>query len=115
MAATTKGQITLVNAQGNSRVETFTMTPTDGEYVTFSSTGTTTLKIQPGGESIVGINFNNDGATTVNTAYLFADGQDIRCKFMMALYAIDNAPVPIQLPGAISIRGGRELSISVNA
>jgi len=115
MAASTAGQITLVNSQGNTRTETFTMTPSAAEYVTFSSTGTTTLKTAAGGESIIGFNVNNDGVTTCTQAKIYIDGQDIRNRMLMALYAVDNAPVPTALPSAIRIGGLKEISIQMLA
>ena len=114
MAASTAGQIVLRNSQGNTRTETFTMTPTADQYVTFSSTGTTTLKTANGGESIVGFNVNNDGVTTVTQAKFYVDGQDIRNRMLLALYAVDNAPVPTGI-SPIVIGGLKEVSIQVLA
>jgi len=113
MAASTAGQVVLQGGKGGTRIEQFTMTPADPEYVTFASTGTTTLKTQPGGERIVGINFNNDGVTTVTKAKFYVDGQDIRAQVLMALYATDNAPVPTSM-SPILIGGNKELSIQVS-
>lgn len=114
MAASTAGQLVLAGGKGGTRIEQFTMTPADPEWVTFASTGTSTLKTQGGGETIIGINFNNDGVTTVTKAKLYVDGQDIRAQFLMALYATDNAPVPTTLPNGIAISGNKEISIEVS-
>lgn len=114
MAASTAGQLVLAGGKGGTRIEVFTMTPADPEYVTFASTGTTTLKTQKGGESIIGINVNNDGVTTVDRIKIYVDGQDIRTQLLLALYATDNAPVPTTLPNPIHISSNKEISLEVS-
>lgn len=115
MAASTAGQITLVNAQGNARTEPFTMTPTANQYVTFTSTGDSKIKTLAGGEALIAIVVNNDGVTTVTKAKITIDGQDIRNTILLAPYAIDNAPIPNTLPAPIKFLGGKEIAIQVLA
>lgn len=115
MAATTAGVIVLRGrSSGKTRAEKFTMTPTDGEFVTFSSNNQTHILTLPEGEDIVDMQFNNDGVTTVNMAKLLIDGSDIRNRYLMAFFAADNAPTQ-RVVSPIGIGGGKQLQISVHA
>lgn len=115
MAASTAGMIVLRNRKtGNARSETFTMTPTAGELVTFSSNGQSFVLTAPEGEDIVDIQFNNDGVTTVTQFKFLSDGQDIRNRYLMALFAADNA-MPTRVVNGISFGGNKQLQMQVLA
>jgi len=111
MAASTAGMIVLRNnATGNSRCETFTMTPANDEYATFVANGKTSIQVAPEGESVVDLQVNNDGLTTCSQLLFKADGQDIRNRFLMALFAADST-MPNRLVNPIKFSGGREVQI----
>ena len=111
MAASTAGMIVLRNrGTGNCRSEPFTMTPAAAEYATFSSTGTTQMLTAPEGEEVVDLQFNNDGVTTVTQCLFKSDGADIRNRYLMALFAIDNA-MPTRLVTPIIFDGNKQLQI----
>jgi len=115
MAASTAGAITLRNQKtGKVRIERFTMTPSDGEYVTFTSNNQTYLLIEPEGEDIIDFQVNNDGVTTVNHAKFTVNGSDIKVRPVLAFYAADNAPAQ-RLVAPIGIGGSKQLQISVHA
>lgn len=115
MAATTAGVIVLRSRKsGNTRAETFSMTPTDGEFVTFDSNNQTHVLTLPEGEDVVDLQFNNDGVTTVNTAKFLIDGSDIRNRYLMAFYAADNAPAQ-RVVSPIKISGNKQVQMSVHA
>ena len=111
MAASTAGMLVLRNnASGNTRAETFTMTPSDKQFATFVSTGTTFMLTHPAGESIVDLQFNNDGKTTVTKAKFYSDGADIRNTYLMELFAADSK-VPTRLQAPIIYGGNKQLQI----
>lgn len=110
MAASTAGMIVLRNAQGQSRSETFTMTPANDEYATFAANGKTSIKIMQGGENVVDLQVNNDGVTTCSQLLFKSNGQDVRNRFLMATVATDNA-VPTRLVNPIKFNGGSDLQI----
>lgn len=115
MAASDAGMIVFRNlATGNSRSEAFTMTPTDGEYVTFSSNGQTHVLTAPQGEEIVDIQFNNDGTTTVTQFEIKIDGQDIRNRYLMVLFAADST-ISNRMVSPIRIGGNKQVQIQVHA
>lgn len=115
MAASDAGVIVLRSRKtGNARAEKFTMTPTDGQFVTFDSNNQTHVLTLPEGEDIVDLQFNNDGVTTVNMAKLLIDGGDIRNRYLMAFYAADNAPAQ-RIVTPIKLGGNKQLQISVHA
>jgi len=115
MAASTAGMIVLRNlGNGNSRSEPFTMTPTANQYVTWSSTGNAFILTAPEGEEIVDLQFNNDGVTTVTQAKFLVDGQDIRNRYLMVLFAADST-MPNRLVTPIRIGGNKQLQIQVLA
>ena len=111
MAASTAGMVVLQNLKtGNTRAETFTMTPTANQYGTFSSTGQTHILTAPEGEQIVDIQFNNDGVTTVTQALFKVDGSDIRNRYLMVLFAADST-MPTRVVSPIKIGGNKQLQI----
>lgn len=110
MAASTAGQIVLRNAQGQSRSETFTMTPANDEYATFGSNGKTSISIMQGGEAVVDIQVNNDGVTTCTQVLFKSNGQDVRNRYLMAAFAVDSA-VPTRLVTPIKFNGGSDLQL----
>ena len=111
MVASTAGMVVLRNnGTGNCRTETFTMTPANDQYATFAANGKTGILIAPEGESIVDIQVNADGVTTCSQFLLKVDGQDIRNRFLMALFASDNT-MPTRLVAPIVISGHKELQI----
>jgi hypothetical protein len=115
MAASTAGMIVLRNRKnGMTRSETFTMTPTDGQYVTFSNSGQTHLLTAPEGEDIVDIQFNNDGVTTVTQAQLKVNGQDINNRYLMVLFAADST-MPTRVVSPVAIGGGKQLQMQLHA
>lgn len=115
MAASTAGMIVLRNRKtGMTRSETFTMTPTANQLVTFSSNGQTFFLTSPEGEDIVDIQFNNDGVTTVTQFKFLSDGQDIRNRYLMALFAADNA-MPTRVVSPIAFGGNRQVQMQVLA
>lgn len=115
MAASTAGMIVLRNrGTGNARSESFTMTPAADQYVTFSSTGTTAVLIAPEGEEIVDLQFNNDGLTTVTQCLFKVNGADIRNRYLMALFAVDNA-MPTRLVTPIILNGNGQLQLQMLA
>jgi len=115
MAASTAGMIVLRNRKtGNSRSETFTMTPTANQLVTFSTNGQSFILTAPEGEEVVDIQFNNDGVTTVTQFKFIVDGQDIRNRYLMALFASDNA-MPTRMVTPIVFQGNKQLQIQVLA
>ena len=109
MAASTAGMIVLVGP-GGTRSETFTMTPANDEYATFANNGKTSIKVEPGGESIVDLKFNADGVTTCSQCLFKSNGQDIRNRMLMALFAADNT-MPTRLIAPIKFAGGSEVQI----
>ena len=111
MAASTAGVIVLRNqGTGNCRTEPFTMTPSDKQYATFTSGGTTFITTAPQGEEIVDVQFNNDGVTTVTQAKLYVDGADIRNTLLMVLLAADST-MPTRLVTPIRIGGSKQLQM----
>jgi len=109
MAASTAGMIVLTGPNG-TRSETFTMTPANDEYATFANNGKTSIKIPQGGESIVDIQFNNDGVTTCSQFLFKSNGQDIRNRMLMVLFAAGST-MPTRLVAPIKFRGGSEVQI----
>lgn len=115
MAASTAGMLVLRNNQtGNTRAEAFTMTPAANQYVTFASSGTTFMLTSPEGESIVDLQVNNDGVTTVTQAKFLVDGSDIRNRYLLALFASDNA-MPTRIVSPIIIGGNKQLQLQMLA
>jgi hypothetical protein len=115
MAASTAGMIVLRNAKtGNCRSETFTMTPTANQYVTFSSNGQSFVLTAPEGEDIVDFQVNNDGVTTVTQAKFIIDGQDIRNRYLLVLFAADST-MPTRLVTPIKVGGNKQLQLQVLA
>lgn len=115
MAASTAGMIVLRNlASGNTRAETFTMTPSANQYVTWTSNGKTDILTSPAGEEIVDLQVNNDGLTTVTQGKFIIDGQDIRNRYLLALFAVDNA-MPTRIVSPIKISGNKQLQFQVLA
>jgi hypothetical protein len=111
MAESTAGMIVLRNREtGNTRAESFTMTPTDKEFATFTSTGTTFLLTAPGGEDVVDLQFNNDGETTVTKCKFYSDGADIRNTYLMVLFAADSK-MPNRMVSRIGYGGNKQLQI----
>ena len=115
MAASTAGHIVIQKADGNSMIEPFTMTPTDGQYVTWTSNNQSFILTPAGGNCrIVDLQFNNDGKTTVNQAQFKVDGGDIRNRVLMVLHAADSA-VDTTLKVPIIIGPNKQLQIQVHA
>ena len=115
MAASTAGMIVLRNMKtGNTRAETFTMTPTANQYVTWSNTGNTFMLTAPEGEQIVDFQVNNDGVTTVTQAKFLVDGTDIRNRYLLVLFAADST-MPTRVVSPINIGGNKQLQIQVLA
>ena len=115
MAASTAGMIVLRNIKtGNVRAETFTMTPTANQYVTWSSTGNAFLLTAPEGEDLIDLQFNNDGVTTVTQAKFISDGMDIRNRYLMVLFAADST-MPNRIVSPIKFDGGKQLQLQVLA
>jgi hypothetical protein len=115
MAASTAGMLVLRNlGSGNARSEPFTCTPTANQYVTFSSNGQTHFLTAPEGEEIVDIQFNNDGVTTVTQFKILVDGQDIRNRFLMVLFAADST-MPNRLISPIRFGGNKQIQVQVLA
>ena len=115
MAASTAGMIVMRNSgTGNSRSEAFTCTPSANQYVTFSSNGQTNYLTAPEGEEIVDIQFNNDGVTTVTQFKILVDGQDIRNRFLMVLFAAGST-MPNRLVTPIRCGGGKQIQLQVLA
>jgi len=115
MAASTAGMIVLRNLKtGNTRSETFTMTPSANQYVTFASNGQTHILTAPDGEEIVDLQVNNDGVTTVTAGKFIVDGQDIRNRYLLALFAADNT-MPTRIVSSIKIGGNKQLQFQVLA
>lgn len=109
MAASTAGMVVLTGP-GGTRSEPFTMTPANDEYGTWASNGKTSINIAPGGESIVDIQVNNDGVTTCSQFLFKSNGQDIRNRYLMVLFAAGST-MPTRLVAPIKFRGGSELQI----
>ena len=115
MAASTAGMVVLKNLKtGNTRSETFTMTPTANQYVTWSSTGQTHILTAPEGEAIVDFQVNNDGKTTVTQALFKVDGSDIRNRYLLVLFAADST-MPTRVVSPIGIGGNKQLQLQVLA
>lgn len=115
MAASTAGMLVLKNLRtGNTRSETFTMTPTANQYVTFSSNGQTHILTAPEGEAIVDLQVNNDGVTTVTQGKFLVDGADIRNRYLLVLFAADST-MPTRITSPISIGGNKQLQFQVLA
>jgi hypothetical protein len=114
MAASTAGHIVMMKADGNSMVEPFTMTPTDGQYVTWTNNNQTFILTPAGGCSIVDFQVNNDGKTTVTQGAFKVDGSDIRNRFLLVLQAADSA-VDTTLKVPIKIGGNKQLQLQVHA
>lgn len=115
MVASTTGQLQLRNqATGKLRVVFFTMTPSDGQMVTFGGTGTTFLLTNPEGEDIVDIYFNNDGVTTVNNFKLLMNGVALDINGLMSLFAADSN-ITQRLVVPIGLSGSKQIQMSVHA
>ena len=115
MAASTAGTLVLRNlGSGNARSEPFTCTPSANQYVTFSSNGATNFLTSPEGEEIVDIQFNNDGVTTVTQFKFLVDGQDIRNRYLMVLFAAGST-MPNRLVTPIRLGGGKQIQLQVLA
>jgi len=114
MAASTAGQITLLDPSGQTRIEHFTMTPSDGQKVTFTSTGTTFFLSLPSGERIVDLYFNNDGITTVTNFKIISNGRILPINGLMSLFAADSN-ISQRLVTPITVGGNRQLQLSVHA
>lgn len=112
MAASTAGHMVLRDAKsGKTRVETFTMTPANNQYVTFASNGQTFLVTSPNGEYVVDMLLNGDGATTCSQGKFLVDGQDIRVRVLLA-NLVSVAQVT-RLPSQVGIHGGAQLQFQV--
>jgi len=115
MAASTAGMIVLRNLKtGNTRAETFTMTPAANEYVTWSNTGNAFILTAPEGEEIVDLQVNNDGVTTVTQGKFLVDGTDIRNRYLLVLFAADST-MPTRIVNPIRIGGSKQLQFQVLA
>jgi len=115
MAASTAGMVVLRNRiNGKTRAETFTMTPAANEYVTWSSTGQTHILTAPEGEDIVDLQVNNDGVTTVTQGKFLVDGQDIRNRYLLVLFAADST-MPNRLVSPIPLGANKQLQFQVLA
>jgi len=115
MAASTAGMVVLRNLKtGNTRAETFTMTPTANQYVTWSSTGNAFILTAPEGEEIVDLQVNNDGVTTVTQGKFIVDGADIRNRYLLVLFAADST-MPNRLVSGIKVGGNKQLQFQVLA
>jgi len=115
MAASTAGHIVIQKADGNSMIEPFTMTPSDGQYVTWTNNNQTFILTPSGGDcTIVDLQFNNDGKTTVTQAAFKVDGSDIRNRVLMVLHAADSA-VETALKVPIRIGANKQLQLQVHA
>jgi len=90
------------------------MTPSANQYVTYSSNGQTHFLTAPEGEEVVDIQFNNDGVTTVTQFKILIDGQDIRNRYLMVLFAADSK-MPNRLTTAIRIGGNKQVQVQVLA
>lgn len=101
-------------ATGKIRIENFTMTPTDGQMVVWTGTGTTFLLTQPGNEDILDVYFNNDGVTTVTNFKLLVNGVAININPLMSLFAADSN-ITQRLVAPIGINGNMQLQMSVHA
>jgi len=111
MAASTKGMLQLRNqSNGRIRIESFTMTPANGEKATFSGTGATFLIINPEGEDIVDIYFSADGVTTCSLFKLLVNDVALPINGLMSLFAADSN-ITDRLKEAIGIDGGKQLQI----
>lgn len=111
MAASTAGMLVFRNNKtGNSRVESFTMTPAANEYATFANNGQKFLLTAPEGETLVDMQFNNDGVTTVTQCKFVVDGQDIRNRFLMVLFAADSK-MPNRLVTPLVFSGNKQLQL----
>ena len=112
MAASTAGTMTLRGAQsGRTRVEAFTMTPSNGQFVTFASNGQGFITINAEGEYITDILLNGDGTTTCSQGKFYVDGQDIRVRFLLT-NLISTTPVT-RLSSTIGIHGGAQLQFQM--
>lgn len=112
MAASTAGHIVLKDAAtGRTRIETFTMTPANLQYVTFASNGQTFILTQPNGEFIVDMLLNGDGVTTCSQGKFLVDGQDIRVRLLLA-NLVSVAQIS-RLPSPIGIHGGAQVQFQV--
>jgi len=115
MAASTAGMIVLRNrVNGKVRSEAFTMTPTANQYVTWSSTGQTHILTSPEGDDIIDLQVNNDGVTTVTQGKFLVDGQDIRNRYLLVLFAADST-MPTRIVAPIPIGGNKQLQFQVLA
>lgn len=114
MTATTAGQLTLVNANGQTRIEHFSMTPTAEQKVIFTTTGTTFILTLSGGEKLIDIYFNNDGVTTVNNFKLISNGLALPINGLMSLFAADSN-ISTRLTNPITFEGNKQLQMSVHA
>lgn len=111
MAASTAGHMVLKDKAGRTRIETFTMTPANLQYVTFASNGQTFLTIQAGGEYVVDMFLNGDGVTTCSQGKFLKDGQDIRVRILLA-NLIGTTQVT-RLPAPIGFTGGSNIQFQV--
>jgi len=113
MSASDAGMVVLRNLKtGNTRSETFTMTPLNNEYVTWDNTGQTHILTAPEGEEIVDLQVNNDGKTTVSQGKFLVDGTDIRNRFLLVLFAADST-MPTRIVSPIRIGGNKQLQFQV--
>ena len=112
MAASTAGTMTLRGAKsGRTRIESFTMTPANLQFVTFASNGQTFLTAMAEGEYIVDILLNGDGTTTCTQGKFYADGQDIRVRFLLT-NLISTTPTT-RIPSPIGFTGGRQIQFQM--
>lgn len=113
MAASTAGMVVFKNRKtGNARAEYFTFT--GAAKVTWASNGQTHILTAPEGEFIVDIQFNNDGVTTITNFKLLVDGQDIRNRYLMVLFAADST-MPTRLVCPVEISGNKQLQLETLA
>lgn len=96
---------------GKTRIETFTMTPTNLQYVVFASNGNPFLQINAEGEYVVDMLLNGDGTTTCSQGAFKVDGQDIRCRLLLANLVAATALT--RLPAPIGVHGGAQLQFQV--
>jgi archaellum component FlaF (FlaF/FlaG flagellin family) len=112
MAASTAGHFVLKDAQtGRTRIETFTMTPANLQYITFASNGQTFILVSPNGEYIVDMLLNGDGVTTCSQGKFLVDGQDIRVRVLLANFVSTSQVTRMASP--IGIHGNAQLQFQV--
>ena len=96
---------------GRTRVESFTMTPANGQFVTFASNGQGFITTNAEGEYIVDVLLNGDGTTTCSQGKFYVDGQDIRCRFILT--SLIATTVPTRIPSPIGVHGGAQLQFQM--